>query len=192
MLPCLPVAKATRSWHAPGCSIVSEPVVRATGTSQRQQRRPKSRNGMVETTKNPGDKTLSVAPTKTLTLKPRGVEQGVVRQSFSHGRTKAVVVEKLKRRVGGPIKAEPPPSPKAGTTAQRSAARPAPVPPAAAPATVPAQSPAVAAPKPSGVGLRTLTEDEQKARVHALADARLREAEERKIAEEEDHVRIAR
>ena len=44
-------------------------------------------------TKNPGEKTLSVASTKgTLTLK-RGVEQGVVRQSFSHGRTKAVVVE---------------------------------------------------------------------------------------------------
>ncbi len=147
---------------------------------------------MVETTKNPGDKTLSVAPTKTLTLKPRGVEQGVVRQSFSHGRTKAVVVEKLKRRVGGPIKAEAPPSTKDGTSAKRSAARPALVPPAAAPATVPAQSPAVAAPKPSGVVLRTLTEDEQKARVHALADARLREAEERKIAEEEAHVRIAR
>jgi translation initiation factor IF-2 len=147
---------------------------------------------MVETTKNPGDKTLSVAPTKTLTLKPRGVEQGVVRQSFSHGRTKAVVVEKVKRRVGGPIKAEAPPSTKDGTSAKRSAARPALVPPPAAPATVPAQSPAVAAPKPSGVVLRTLTEDEQKARVHALADARLREAEERKIAEEEAHVRIAR
>src|ERR1700678_4481741 len=51
-------------------------------------------------TKSPGDKTLSV-PTKTLTLKPR-VEQGTVRQSFSHGRTKQVVVEKRgKRRVGG-------------------------------------------------------------------------------------------
>ena len=52
-------------------------------------------------TKNPGDKTLSVSPTKTLTLKPR-VEQGTVRQSFSHGRTKQVVVEKRgKRRIGG-------------------------------------------------------------------------------------------
>mgnify|MGYP003693626143 CR=1 FL=1 len=39
--------------------------------------------------------------TKTLTLKPRA-ETGVVRQSFSHGRSKAVVVEKVKRRVGGP------------------------------------------------------------------------------------------
>ena len=51
-------------------------------------------------TKSPGDKKLSV-PTKTLTLKPR-VETGTVRQSFSHGRTKQVVVEKRgKRRVGG-------------------------------------------------------------------------------------------
>ncbi|HEX9322960.1 MAG TPA: translation initiation factor IF-2 associated domain-containing protein, partial [Xanthobacteraceae bacterium] len=52
-------------------------------------------------TKNTGEKTLSVNPTKTLTLK-RGVEQGVVRQSFSHGRSKAVVVEKVKRRAAGP------------------------------------------------------------------------------------------
>src|SRR5216684_83386 len=48
-------------------------------------------------TKNTGEKTLSVNPTKTLTLK-RGVEQGVVRQSFSHGRSKAVVVEEEARR----------------------------------------------------------------------------------------------
>ena len=48
--------------------------------------------------KNPGEK-LSVTSTKTLTLKPRA-ETGVVRQSFTHGRSKAVVVEKVKRRVG--------------------------------------------------------------------------------------------
>src|SRR6202035_2498847 len=120
---------------------------------------------MTETTKNSGDK-LSVSSTKTLTLKRGGVEQGVVRQSFSHGRTKAVVVEKVKRRVGGPAgKVEAPPAPTEGSPANRSAtARPAVVPQAAAPATVPAQSPAVPSPKPSGVVLRTLTEDEQKAR----------------------------
>ncbi|MGA7433143.1 MAG: translation initiation factor IF-2 associated domain-containing protein, partial [Xanthobacteraceae bacterium] len=49
---------------------------------------------MTETTKNSGEK-LSVTPSKTLTLKRPGVEQGVVRQSFSHGRSKAVVVEKV-------------------------------------------------------------------------------------------------
>jgi translation initiation factor IF-2 len=61
-------------------------------------------------TKNPGEKKLSVSG-KTLTLKPR-TEAGVVRQSFSHGRSKQVVVEKVKRRsVGGPgeAKVEPPP-----------------------------------------------------------------------------------
>ena len=58
-------------------------------------------------TKNPGDTTLSVAPTKTLTLK-RPVEAGIVRQSFSHGRSKAVVVEKVKRRAIAPGEAHPP------------------------------------------------------------------------------------
>jgi len=58
-------------------------------------------------TKNSGEK-LSVTPTKTLTLKRAGVEQGVVRQSFSHGRSKAVVVEKVKRRLGpGEARSEP-------------------------------------------------------------------------------------
>ena len=55
--------------------------------------------------KNPGE-TLTVTPTKTLTLKRSGVEQGVVRQSFSHGRTKQVVVEKVKRRMVGPGEAK--------------------------------------------------------------------------------------
>ena len=50
-------------------------------------------------TKNPGEKKLSVSG-KTLTLKPRS-ETGTVRQSFSHGRSKQVVVEKVKRRVVG-------------------------------------------------------------------------------------------
>ena len=50
-------------------------------------------------TKTPGEKKLSVS-SKTLTLKPR-TETGVVRQSFSHGRSKQVVVEKVKRRVLG-------------------------------------------------------------------------------------------
>ncbi|MGB6374915.1 MAG: translation initiation factor IF-2 associated domain-containing protein, partial [Methylocella sp.] len=57
-------------------------------------------------TKNPGD-TLSVAPAKTLTLK-RPVEAGIVRQSFSHGRSKAVVVEKVKRRAIAPGEAHAP------------------------------------------------------------------------------------
>ncbi len=40
--------------------------------------------------------------------------------------------------------------------------------------------------------LRTLTDEEQSRRAHALGDARLREAEERKIAEEEAKIRAQR
>jgi hypothetical protein len=61
------------------------------------------------------------------------------------------------------------------------------VPTARAPSFGPAAPAAAGAPapaKPSGVVLRTLTDEERSARAHALADARLREAEERKIAEE--------
>src|SRR6516162_910610 len=146
--------------------------------------------GMAETTKNSGEK-LSVTPSKTLTLKRSSVEQGVVRQSFSHGRSKAVVVEKVKRRVAGPgeAKAEPP------APVERSA-QPAPkrvVTPSGRASPGQAAAPAAAAPaRPSGVVLRTLTEEERSARAHALADARLREAEERKIAEEEARIRQTR
>src|SRR6266480_2945358 len=135
-------------------------------------------------TKNTGEKTLSVNPTKTLTLK-RGVEQGVVRQSFSHGRSKAVVVEKVKRRGSTPGEAR---AAEPVGAAERAPAR-QPKASAASPAAV--QSPA-AAPKPSGVVLRTLTEEERSARAHALADARVREAEERKIAEEDARRRADR
>ncbi len=128
-------------------------------------------------TKNPGEKKLSVSK---LTLKPR-TETGVVRQSFSHGRSKQVVVEKVKRRAVSPgeTRAEPAPA----ETPKKAAAPTA----KAAPAAPPAE-----APKPSGVVLRTLTEEERAARAHALADSRVREAEERKIAEEAARRRNAR
>ena len=137
---------------------------------------------MTEANKNSGEK-LSVTSTKTLTLKRGGVEQGVVRQSFSHGRSKSVVVEKVKRRAAGPGDAKPEPQ----APAERAPAAPK---RAVAPAS---RAPATTAPaKPSGVVLRTLTEEERSARAHALADARLREAEERKIAEEEARIRLSR
>ncbi len=53
-------------------------------------------------TKSGDDKTLSVNTKKTLTLKRPGIEQGTVRQSFSHGRTKSVVVETKKRKFSMP------------------------------------------------------------------------------------------
>ncbi len=136
-------------------------------------------------TKNPGEK-LSVHPTKTLTLK-RGVEQGVVRQSFSHGRTKQVVVEKVKRRVvGGDGKPETAAAPERAPSQRAATGRnvsPAPAAPAV---------PAAAPPKASGVVLRTLSEEERSARAHALADARVREAEERRTAEEDAKRRASR
>ena len=132
--------------------------------------------------KNPGE-TLTVTPTKTLTLKRTGVEQGMVRQSFSHGRTKAVVVEKVKRRVVAPGEAKAEPASGAATAAP--SVRRTPISGRAVPAAAPAAAPAAPGGKPSGVVLRTLTEEERSARAHALADAKVREAEERRIAEEE-------
>jgi translation initiation factor IF-2 len=136
-------------------------------------------------TKNPGEKKLSVGGKTTLTLKPR-TETGVVKQSFSHGRTKQVVVEKVKRRnIGGEAKHEPAPV----EEIKRAPAKTVPAGRAAPPA---AAAPAAAPAKPSGVVLRTLTEEERTARASALADSRVREAEERKIAEEEARRRAVR
>jgi translation initiation factor IF-2 len=135
-------------------------------------------------TKSPGDKTLSV-PTKTLTLKPR-VETGTVRQSFSHGRTKQVVVEKRgKRRVGSD-------APATETHAPEPVAAKAATPAAKAPLSRPASTPSAAPRGGSGVVLRTLTEDERSARASALADAKVREIEERRLAEEEAKRRASR
>jgi len=119
-------------------------------------------------TKTPGDKKIGGG--KTLTLKPR-TETGVVRQSFSHGRSKQVVVETVKRRtIGKPAEAKPEPVAEQHVAPKRVETKP---------------SKPAAPSRSSGVVLRTLTDEERNARAHALADARVREAEERKIAEEE-------
>jgi translation initiation factor IF-2 len=135
-------------------------------------------------TKNPGDTTLSVAPAKKLTLK-RPVESGIVRQSFSHGRSKAVVVEKVKRRAITPGEAHPP---------RETAAAPPP-PPVSAATPKPRPQAAPQTPQhraPSGVILRSLTDEEREARQRALSDAREREIEERKRAEAEAKAREER
>ncbi|MEA2877438.1 MAG: hypothetical protein QOF14_2634 [Hyphomicrobiales bacterium] len=111
---------------------------------------------MANETKNPGEK-LSVSPTKTRTLKPRA-ETGVMRQSFSHGRSKAVVVEKVKARLA--TSAEPV---RRGDVA--------------------AVSPA---PPPSGVVLRTLTQEEQNRRLRALEEVRRREWQEHEASRIQD------
>ena len=155
-------------------------------------------------TKNPGDKTISVER-KTLGIKRGGVEQGTVRQSFSHGRSKAVVVEKKKRRVVVPGQEGRP-------EAETAAAAPAPAPverprePAPAAPQQPRQQqqpqgqpqqqrrqqgnssgqPQRQQQRPGGGAvLRSLTQEEAAARMAALKMAQVREVEERKRAEEE-------
>jgi translation initiation factor IF-2 len=128
------------------------------------------------------DKTLSVNTKKTLTLKRPGVEQGTVRQNFSHGRTKAVVVETKKRKFALPgEKQEAPPPP---VTLKPRAPQPQPQPqqpaaPVAAPRPAPAPSPR------AGMVLNELSTEEMEARRRALQDSKVREVEERKRAAEE-------
>jgi translation initiation factor IF-2 len=105
-------------------------------------------------------------PAKTLSLKK--TETSTVKQSFSHGRTKAVVVEK-KRTLGAP-------APKAA------AEKPAPAEIKAAPAEV---KPAAKAAPVRGVVLRQLSDEEKNRRAAALADARVSDSEARKNAEED-------
>ena len=132
-------------------------------------------------TKNPGD-TLSVAPARTLTLK-RPFEAGVVRQSFSHGRSKAVVVEKVKRRAIAPGEAYAPRE--ANMQPPLAAPRPRPQPAPALPQAPPQRT-------SSGVILRSLTDEERESRSRALSGAREREVEERKRAEVEAKAREER
>jgi translation initiation factor IF-2 len=108
-------------------------------------------------TKDTRDKTRTdgappAGGSRTLTLNPRGAAggAGTVRQSFSHGRTKAVVVEKKRARVmpgGGTA-----PAPEKHERVEEAPRA------AAAPQATPAQP---SRPQGrSGVVLRTLTEDE--------------------------------
>ena len=156
--------------------------------------------------KNTGDKTTGAAPRKPLGLKRGNVERDVVRQSFSHGRTNTVQVERKKRRVTLPGEGKPE-APVAAAPARPVAeaapvAAPAPRAPQpqqpARPAAPPRPEPRAKAPARGGMVLRQLSHDEIDARAKALADARVYEAEERKAAEEaarrraEEEARLAR
>ena len=84
------------------------------------------------------ERKLKASGGKTLSLN-RTVESGSVRQNFSHGRTKTVVVEKKKKRTINP----------GGVAAAPAAPEPAPAPePVAAPAPAPAPAPVVEAKAP--------------------------------------------
>ena len=111
-------------------------------------------------------------PAKTLSLKK--TETSTVKQSFSHGRTKAVVVEK-KRSAAPPAAAAKPVKPAAQPAAEKPAA-----PAAKAPA--PAATPAAA---PRGVVLRQLSDEEKARRAAAIAEARVSDTEARRQAEQD-------
>lgn len=129
-------------------------------------------------TNEPGDEKGGEGK-KTLSLKRGG---NTVRQSFSHGRSNTVVVEKKRRRFSAPGSA--PTSDAAPAAEARPAAASKPAPATAKP--VVETKPAARAPQPAqntgntgSTILRQLSNDEQEARAKALAFARERE-EERK------------
>jgi len=111
-------------------------------------------------------------PGKTLSLKK--TETSTVKQSFSHGRTKAVVVEKKRSATPPAATAKP-----AAKVAEK---------PAEKPAAKPAEAKAPAADKGAparGVVLRQLSDEEKARRAAALADARVSDSEARRIAEQD-------
>jgi translation initiation factor IF-2 len=117
-------------------------------------------NWVSMTDKDTDEKTLSVAPRKTIGLRPTGTSQGTVRQSFSHGRTKQVVVETRKRRIVKPGEGKPAPEPvRPAAPVQQ---RPAPV-----------------------ADIANLSPAEMQARRKALEDSQHRDQEDRRRREEE-------
>jgi translation initiation factor IF-2 len=147
---------------------------------------------MSEAKESEDKKSLSLGTRpRRLELK-KTVETGQVRQSFSHGRSKAVTVEVRKKRppmtpAGKPVEvaapahhevhAEPVAAPVPATTAKAV--------PAAAPVAVP--SPAAVREKAAKgrVVLKQLTDEEKASRARALGDSRKADAEARRQAEED-------
>ncbi|MCG6856694.1 MAG: translation initiation factor IF-2 [Salaquimonas sp.] len=120
--------------------------------------------------KDTDDKKLSVSTKKTLTLRPSGLSQGTVRQSFSHGRTKQVVVETRKRRINKPGEVKP-------AVAEQPAQPPTPRP-------APARD-TVARPVEAEAAHANLSQEEVDARRRALEEAKARDVEDKKRREEE-------
>jgi translation initiation factor IF-2 len=127
-------------------------------------------------TKTGDDKTLSVNTKKTLTLKRPGVEQSTVRQNFSHGRTKSVVVETKRKFVKPGEKSE---------AASVFAPKPAPAPAPAKPVTQQEAPKAVPAAERPNLVLSDLSAGEIEARRRALEGSKVREVEDRQRAIDE-------
>jgi len=120
-------------------------------------------------TKDTTEKTLRGGVRKPLSLQ-RTVESGHVRQNFSHGRSKSVVVEKRRtRKLAAPGTDQEPEAPPVEVK-----------PETPAPKKKPAKAePAVAEKATTAPASRTLSEEERDARARALAAARIREDAER-------------
>ncbi len=124
-------------------------------------------------TKDQSDKTARPGERKPLTLQ-RTVESGHVRQNFSHGRSKSVVVEKKKtRKLSGP-----------GNEPERAAPEPVVVAPVARPVpprtgVTPPKAAATEAPRAGQA--RNLSDAERDARATALAAARERAVDDEKL-----------
>ncbi|HSO47655.1 MAG TPA: translation initiation factor IF-2 N-terminal domain-containing protein, partial [Rhizobiaceae bacterium] len=121
------------------------------------------------------DKKISVTPKKTLTLRPSGLSQGTVRQNFSHGRSKAVVVETRKRRITKPGE-KPEPVVEAAPQPEVREAAPVAPPPPPRPVFDASQHP-------------NLSPSELEARRKALEEANAREMEDRARRDEESRRR---
>ena len=122
------------------------------------------------------DKTARGGRKMTLNVR-RTVESGHVRQSFSHGRSKSVLVEKKKRRAVGATPAAQPveePKPKVATALEPT----------------PAKSARDNEQRRPGVVLRALSDEEKDARLRALTESRQREATEREKAKDEAARRV--
>src|SRR6185436_7604521 len=105
------------------------------------------------------DEKTMTAPKRTPLGLKRGVERDTVRQSFSHGRTNMVQVERKKRRITlpGEKEAAPAPTPPPAPVARH---QPEPAPQRPAPAPVPEPAPAPAPPiARGGLVLRQLSTD---------------------------------
>jgi translation initiation factor IF-2 len=127
-----------------------------------------------------------VRPSGRLELK-KTVDSGMVRQSFSHGRSKAVTVEVKRKRGVKPGEARQAEGPvRVAETAARSEAAPRPTLRVRTDGQALTRAPVEAgrAPARRPVVLKPLTDEEKTARVRALTDAKKAEEEARSRAEE--------
>ena len=112
------------------------------------------------------DNNLGEKPKKTLSLRGGGLSQGTVKQNFSHGRSKAVVVETRKRRINKP-----------GETPKPKAVEPAPV---AVPEVKPKATPEIAE------AASNLSNSEMEARRRALEEANSRQDQDKLEANQKE------